>query len=181
MSLGNEGTVPKTLPGWAQLRMVLASAVASLSWESGLALAGLAPVLGSHELSQSVPVAGAGAGGRAGCRAEEVGRGPEGRSQVRAQDQGAELPGTAALDTAPAPVQQPLAQFSLLGLTLPKNPSTKPSPAWASSGLCVGNDNCTSFFLSQHPLPALWVFLPISLHLLSWVMGHKRGNRGWML
>lgn len=133
--------------------MILASAVASLSWESGLASAGLVLVLGSQALSWPVPPAGAGAGGRAGCGAEEDGRGPEGHSQVRAQDQGAELPGTAALDTAPA---APGTTLTAWPLVVANNPPTKPSPARACSGLCVGNDSsCASFSQSQHPLSAL--------------------------
>lgn len=51
---GDQGTVLKALPGWALLRMILASTEASLIWESGLAVAGLALVLGSQVLSQSV-------------------------------------------------------------------------------------------------------------------------------
>lgn len=145
--MGDQGTVPKALPAWTQLRMVLASAVASLRWERGLALAGLDAVAWEPSADAVCALAGARAGGRAGYGTEEDGRGPEGHSKVRAQGQGAELPGTAALDTGPAPLQQHLAHLSLLGLILPKN------SAWAS-GLCLGNDNnCTSFSLLQQASP----------------------------
>lgn len=56
LPVGDQGTVPKALPAWAQLRMVLASAVASLRWERGLALAGLMLLLGSQVLMQCVPL-----------------------------------------------------------------------------------------------------------------------------